>query len=95
MTNYSASSLRTRRGWCTRKGHLWPTAWLEVDLYGRTFHEQCCERCTKLRHQESDILTWITTMTFKIRSKKLAENVLDKNPILEMLQRRGAIKCLG
>lgn len=41
---FSTASLRTRKGWCTRKGHDWGR-YRKIKVFEIKFHKHVCQRC--------------------------------------------------
>jgi len=88
---YSKNSLRTRKGWCTRKGHNWPLKWKPINISGKIFHEHKCLRCHAHEYKEPGILSWIVATTFKERQKKAIEALCDQSPLLSALKKHGKL----
>lgn len=85
---YSRRSLATRKGWCTRKGHVWGK---EVPFMfgGVKHHRKTCLRC----HRVWEDVDFPSAMRVVFQSPKIKELLerpfRDENPVLERMKRLG------
>lgn len=77
------------KGWCTRKGHVWPEEWLALpEVKGLVLHEKTCLRCERVAYQEglSEIFLYTLAKTnFAARAKKMLSQ---QNPLYGRLVER-------